>query len=221
MRTIVYVDGYNLYYGLLRRSSFKWLDLYSLFQHHVLKPESNVIEVRYYTAPVKKNMSDDPSSHTRQRIYLEALRKMPPHKVKIIEGRMEASTPFRRLVEPITCESGQNVEKAKVWSFTEKKSDVNLATDMLSDSWRQRCNQVVLCSNDTDLEGALSAIRNHLPNIKIGLVAPVVGGDRHMSADLKRHVHWSKTLSQVHLANAQLPQQIPCHSKPIVKPVGW
>jgi hypothetical protein len=36
MRTIVYVDGYNLYYGLLRKSAYKWLDLYSLFQNHVL-----------------------------------------------------------------------------------------------------------------------------------------------------------------------------------------
>ena len=27
MRTFVYVDGFNLYYGALKRSSWKWLDL--------------------------------------------------------------------------------------------------------------------------------------------------------------------------------------------------
>ena len=27
MRTIVYIDGFNLYYGLLRHSPHKWLDL--------------------------------------------------------------------------------------------------------------------------------------------------------------------------------------------------
>ena len=49
MRTIVYVDGYNLYYGLLRKSKFKWLDVVALFRDHALNDEANVIEVRYYT----------------------------------------------------------------------------------------------------------------------------------------------------------------------------
>jgi len=31
VKTIVYVDGYNLYYGLLRKSPHKWLDLFALF----------------------------------------------------------------------------------------------------------------------------------------------------------------------------------------------
>ena len=96
MRTVVYVDGYNLYYGLLRRSAFKWLDLYALFKNHVLDSSADVLEVRYYTAPVLGKMSDDPASPARQRIYLQALRKMPPKKVTIIEGRMVHSTPHQR-----------------------------------------------------------------------------------------------------------------------------
>ncbi len=31
MRTIIYVDGFNLYHGALKRSSSKWLDLRALF----------------------------------------------------------------------------------------------------------------------------------------------------------------------------------------------
>lgn len=31
MRTIVYIDGYNLFYSLLTKTSFKWLDLNRLF----------------------------------------------------------------------------------------------------------------------------------------------------------------------------------------------
>jgi hypothetical protein len=38
MRTVVYVDGFNLYYGALRGTPFKWLDLYGLFREHVLEP---------------------------------------------------------------------------------------------------------------------------------------------------------------------------------------
>ena len=47
MRTVVYVDGYNLYYGLLRKTTLKWLDLFALFRDHVLDPEADLIQVRY------------------------------------------------------------------------------------------------------------------------------------------------------------------------------
>ena len=88
MKTIVYVDGYNLYYGLLRKSSYKWLDLYKLFQDNLLNQSVEVVEVRYYTAPVLGKMSDDPASGQRQRTYLQALRKMPPNRTRIIEGKL-------------------------------------------------------------------------------------------------------------------------------------
>lgn len=219
MRTIVYVDGYNLYYGLLRKSPNKWLDLYSLFQNHVLD-RADVLEVRYYTAPIKEKMSDDSASPQRQRIYLQALRKTPPCKVTIIEGRIEHSTPYRRLLKPIV----GMPDTVQVSSFTEKKTDVNLATDMLCAAWLNHCEQIVLCSNDSDLEGALARIREHLPNIRIGLVAPInAHGDtsRKINNDLKKHAHWSKVLSPVHLQNAQLPHIINAHPKRITKPQDW
>ncbi len=37
--------------------------------------DSDVLEVRYYTAPVLARMSDDNESPQRQRTYLQALRK--------------------------------------------------------------------------------------------------------------------------------------------------
>ncbi len=30
-RSIVYIDGFNLYYGSVRGTSFKWLDIEQLF----------------------------------------------------------------------------------------------------------------------------------------------------------------------------------------------
>ena len=70
MRTVVYIDGFNLYYSLLRRTSLKWLDIVALFRDHALGSNSQVVQVRYYTAPVLARMSDDPQSVQRQRIYL-------------------------------------------------------------------------------------------------------------------------------------------------------
>jgi hypothetical protein len=62
VRTAVYIDGFNLYYSLLRRTSLKWLDVVALFRDHVLGSTSQLTEVRYYTAPVLARMSDDPQS---------------------------------------------------------------------------------------------------------------------------------------------------------------
>ena len=93
MRTIVFVDGYNLYYGLLRGTRFKWLDIVGLFEKHLLDSAAEVVEVRFYTAPVLARMCDDPESPQRQRRYLQALRKMHPQKLQIVEGRIAATTP--------------------------------------------------------------------------------------------------------------------------------
>jgi uncharacterized LabA/DUF88 family protein len=208
LKTIVYVDGYNLYYGLLRRSAFKWLDLHRLFQEHALGPDADVVEVRYYTAPVLGRMSDDPESSQRQRTYLQALRKMPPNKVTIIEGKIMAETPVLRLVSPLSECPGLTC--VKVHNFTEKKTDVNLAADLITGAWSGAYEQAVICSNDTDLEGALRAVKENCPLVRLGLVAPIPSNDsRRIAADLKKYADWSKVLSTVHLEHAQLPEKIP------------
>lgn len=218
MRTIVYVDGFNLYYGLLRKSAFKWLDLFALFRDHVLDCETELLQVRYYTAPVLGRMCDSSESPQRQRKYLQALRKMYPDQIAIIEGKILATTPFQRLVKSIA--KAPEIQRVQVYDFNEKKTDVNLAADLISGAWIGSYDQAVLCSNDTDLEAALMIVRRHHPDIRLGLVAPIPGDDhRKVSKDLSRHTHWSKPLNPVHLKNAQLPYRI-SHSA-IRKPEEW
>ncbi len=208
MRTIVYVDGYNLYYGLLRKTKFKWLDLIALFENRLLEPESELVQVRYYTAPVLGRMCDDPNSPQRQRRYLQALRKMHAGKIHIVEGKILATRPIKRLVNPIP--GMPLVERVQVHDFNEKKTDVNLAADLLADAWMDKYEQAVICSNDSDLEAALATVRRHHPAKRIGLVAPITGEDhRRISSDLKHYSHWAKTISAVHLEHSQLPQRIP------------
>ena len=33
MKTTLYIDGFNLYYGVLKGSPYKWLDVVKLFTH--------------------------------------------------------------------------------------------------------------------------------------------------------------------------------------------
>lgn len=218
MRTIAYIDGYNLYYGLLRKSQYKWLDVYALFRDHALNQSSDLVEVRYYTAPMLGKMSDDLESPIRQRRYLQALRKMHPIGLTLIEGRIVASTPFQRLIRPIP--EAPHLQKVQVLDFNEKKTDVNIASDMINGAWLKTYDQAVLCSNDSDLEGALRSIKEHHPHIHIGLVTPISGEDpRKISGDLAKFSDWKKILSRTHLARSQLPDRIP--SSQLSKPAAW
>ena len=56
-KTRVYIDGYNLYYGLLKGTPWKWLDL-ELFSKGLLNPDHEIVSIVYFTAPVKTHPHD-------------------------------------------------------------------------------------------------------------------------------------------------------------------
>ena len=52
-KTIVYIDGFNLYYGLLRSSKNKWLDVVAFANSLLPRPdEHEILAVKYFTARV-------------------------------------------------------------------------------------------------------------------------------------------------------------------------
>ena len=51
----VYIDGFNLYYGALRGTPYKWLDLARLCQ--ALLPSDTIQEIKYFTARVSARPS--------------------------------------------------------------------------------------------------------------------------------------------------------------------
>ena len=71
MRTFVYVDGFNLYYGALKGTPSKWLDQQVLLAT-VLQPHHDILTVKYFTARVSGTPAD-PSKPQRQDVYLRAL----------------------------------------------------------------------------------------------------------------------------------------------------
>ena len=216
MKTIVYVDGLNLYYGSLRGTPFKWLDLYALFRNCVLDSSTELEQVRYYTAPVKASSSDDPASALRQQRYLRALKAYRGDSVQVIHGFIARATRVLRLAHPPEDASGP--KKVQVFQFTEKQTDVNLAADLISDACHGRYQQAVLCSNDSDLVGALAVVRRDHPDAIVGLVSPV-REQRHVCPDLRKVTKWCKVLRPEHLARAQLPERIP--GTQLTRPDQW
>lgn len=93
MRTSVYVDGFNLYYGAVKGTPFKWLNPVELARRAL--PAANKVErVKYFTARVSG--AADPDAPRRQHVYLLALDTLP--EVEIIYGHFLSKTIWR----PIT-----------------------------------------------------------------------------------------------------------------------
>jgi len=71
MRTILYVDGFNFYYGALRNTPHKWLDLHRLFTL-ALQPHNQIVCIKYFTARISAT-PNDPLKSDHQDAYLRAL----------------------------------------------------------------------------------------------------------------------------------------------------
>ena len=69
MRANVYIDGYNLYYGALKGSPYRWLDLRELCRRS-LGPDDDLRRIRYFTADIR----GDQAKVIRQQVYQRALR---------------------------------------------------------------------------------------------------------------------------------------------------
>ena len=71
MKTYVYVDGFNLYYGAVKDTPYKWLNPQKLCD--LLLPNHNITKIKYFTARISAR-PNDPDQPTRQQFYLRALR---------------------------------------------------------------------------------------------------------------------------------------------------
>ncbi len=142
-KLIVYIDGFNLYFGLMDSGMRNrlWLDLVALSRE--LADERHLVETRYYTARVRR--PDD--SRERQAVFLDALEARYPDQLTIVHGFVQ--------YEPWQCGGcGKSIERR-----VEKRTDVNLAADMVADAYTDRFDTAILISGDADLIGAVETVR--------------------------------------------------------------
>src|SRR5438876_9760306 len=114
----IYIDGFNLYYGCLKRTPYKWLDLAKLSQALALLPNDTVERIKYFTARVSARPLN-PSAPIDQQVYFRALRTIP--NLEIVLGHFLTHSVRMTLTDTNPAKS--------VWvdKTEEKGSDVNLA----------------------------------------------------------------------------------------------
>lgn len=244
MRTRVYVDGYNLYYGCLKFSPYKWLDLEILFAKYILPSVYvaqtplflDAIAIKYFTAEIIDKAAADFDSRQDQITYHNALQAYSKNRLQIYKGYYSVTqvSAFRVEGKKLPRDSS----RVEIWKLEEKQSDVNLAIEALFDAMtEENLQQVVFVSNDTDLAASMKKIKEYNPTrlakgwkpIQIGLVIPTRSANSTNNSDIRRPnktlsllVDWTvKSISSEWLARSQLPYKVPVGRRPAIIPVSW
>ena len=56
-KTIIYIDGFNLYYRL-KNTPYKWLNIQKLSEFYLNPEQHDIIKIKYFTALVKERFED-------------------------------------------------------------------------------------------------------------------------------------------------------------------
>jgi uncharacterized LabA/DUF88 family protein len=209
MRTYIYVDGFNFYYGAVKGTDYKWLNFKELFIK-LLAPENIIVSIKYFTAIVTGKI--DPDQPIRQNTFIRALETYIPE-IQVIYGNFTTHS----VTQPLACQNS-NYKKpffVPVLKTEEKGSDVNLAVHLLNDAWSNKFDCAVVVSNDSDLSEALKIVKTDLKKV-VGVINP---RNERPSLELLRHATSHKVIRKGLLAISQLPESIP--NTNLRKPLNW
>lgn len=143
-KSCVYIDGFNLYYGLRDKDwvQYYWLNLEELGRT-LIDPGAEILaRVKYFTSLVK----GDREAQNRQGILIKALEAHCPN-LEIYYGHF--------LAKQRQCgKCGLRHD-----FYEEKKTDVNIACHLLMDAFRQSYDRVYIVSGDSDLVPAVNMVK--------------------------------------------------------------
>ncbi|WP_053214797.1 antitoxin Xre/MbcA/ParS toxin-binding domain-containing protein [Pseudomonas sp. Q12-87] len=235
LRTRIYIDGYNFYYGCLKGTSYKWLDLLSLFEKHLLpsvlvKDTNNLVRqsallacpsIKFFTAKIIETVARAPDSVSSQARYHTALRKLYGNRIDLVEGYYAVNKMKVKVVDAShPNRAPRECEEIQAWKVEEKQSDVNLSLQAYHDAMTGEIDHAVFVTNDTDIAPALQMIRSYTP-VRVGVVIPTTNHERIPNTELAESAHWVRThITRAELAACQLPRVIPGR-KATVKPESW
>lgn len=176
LKTIVYVDGLNVFHGITIPFNCPRLDFFAFTQIN-LGRDYDIFLMRYYTTYLL-----NPNKEDTQKFFINKSNELYRDKFVSTEGRFLKKTPRGQ------CRFCKKEGAYRV--VEEKRSDVNLASDMVRDSLSLDIDCVVLVSNDSDLVRPLQIAREK--GVRIVLLSPIKEKDRtKIPGDLRglAHVH--------------------------------
>jgi len=171
-KTIAYVDGFNLYYGIIDKrnpmpsgtlpfteekpwGNLLWCNLDTLIRSFHF-PNTNLQRIKFFEAPSYK-----PESLPRQQAYINALMSLPTMTNDSFFGG-----DYKKRVA--YCEHCRGTNSY----FTEKGTDVQIAVELISDVLLEHCDSAIVISGDNDLLPVYRKIKAFKPDLPLYLVFP-------------------------------------------------
>lgn len=188
-KIITYIDGFNLYFGMKAKygDKYLWLDIEALSES-LIRPKDDLLTTKYFTSRVTNN----PPKEKRQRTYLDAL--LYGTHTEIFYGR------FKVIANEIVCHNCGHTSDL----VNEKMTDVQIATQLLTDAFTDKFERAIIISGDTDLIPAIVAVKKHHPGKEIGVYFPP---ERH-SRELEGYADFHGIIGKTKLRESQLPPNI-------------
>ncbi len=215
MGTNVYIDGFNLFNGAVKGTTYKWLDLGAMCG--TLLPGHTVNKIRYFTAKVLP-FAHKPQAPQKQQMYLRALMTLP----KVIihqEGYFSSNAVLLPQFPFAYRRANKGPQCVQVQRMEEKRTDVDLATHLLVDGFENDFEHAVVISNDSDL--CLPIV---MVTTKFGKPVTVINPHRSsgMSGQLARAATTHlRTINSSVLRACQLPNTLTDAAGTITKPLDW
>ena len=206
-RTIVYVDGFNLYHGALRHTPYKWLNVLALAKS-LIDDNKEIVKIKYFTAKVSPR-ANDPDQPFRQHLYLRALATL---NAQIVYGRYLSHVVKMFKANQVVGED-PFVEVVKT---EEKGTDVNIASHMIVDAADNLFDCALLISGDSDLTTPVKLCIG-----KYGKRVGVINPQRQKCRTLEREATFYKHIRETTLAACQFDPVLNDANGSFHKPARW
>ena len=143
-RVMIFIDGSNMYHSL--KSHFKRADLDMGRFCNKLLDKRRLVRTYYYNAKV--GMKEEPERYKDQQKFFTSIAGIPYTELRLgrlVYNNWPNSPPY------------------------EKGVDIQLATDMITHSFKNNYDVAVLVAGDTDYVGALQAVKDNGKNVEVAL----------------------------------------------------
>lgn len=187
-KTIVYIDGFNLFHGL-KESGLKryyWLDVYVLALK-LMSPTQTLTAVKYFTSRV----TSDPHEQKRQNTYLEALETLKH--VEIQYGKFTSDK-----WECFKCHRSFPI-------YHEKQTDVNIAISLLVDAQEDSFDDAILISADSDQVGTVQYVKDSYPHKRVIVGFPPGRNSSDLEPVASKTFHLARTTVPPHNSRRNYP----------------
>jgi hypothetical protein len=205
VKTNVYVDGFNLYYGAVKGTPYKWLNIRRICE--LAFPRNSINEIHYCTAIVT-DAPWDPDQSTRQLTFIRALETTG---VQVHYGSFQSNI----VTMPRARRHRGQSRMVEVIKTEEKGFDVALGALLVAHGYQDRYQAAIVVSNDSDLVLPIRIVRDEL-KIPVGIYNP----HPKFSVALTKVAAFKKQIRTGVLIGAQFPQTLTDAQGTITKPAN-